>query len=1076
MSKSGLASLKPWMEKPLELIFHAETHYRDSSDYSKRMSYINFDNAVEVSINTFIYLHTKPRGKRIFKEEESKSAKSYFNKLELFESYIQSKGLPIKWDKVIINYYHEQRNHLYHDSSLSSPDSSELNAIRRITFWVFSVLFDVARVEDILDDSIEKAELQFPQIPKEYARPEITGIARHQETSLFIASILGGWNDTAKGDNDIIRKVTKDAEEWKSVIREIKNDNDEFFSLKNGNWKVKEKFHNLSKYSSFFYDPLMDLFKDVSLEVLSEIHPMFDLKPEDRLASVLYGKYPKYSAGLRRGISETLVFLGMNGKEFKNCSHHKPEDTVLLTIRGLFSGADWKLWASLNDILPILAEADPGEFLSSVENAFKQSPCPFDELFRQESEGGIMGDNYMTGLYWALETLAWSEKYFSRAILVLAELAVHDPGGRWANRPGNSIITILLPWFPQTMAPTNKRTASLKSVQRNFPDIAWKVLMNLLPNKHQTSMESNKPLFRKYIPEEWKVDVSESEYWEQVREYAAMAVDMAKRNPDHFLELINNLQNIPQPSFGMVLEYLSSDDIVGLPDEQKVTIWEKLISLVGEHRDFPEAKWALPAETITLLEQIAEKTVPSTPEFLYRHLFDSKNPGYKNSDEDWQTYEKNLCNRRFEALKQIYEINKINSVVKFAESVKNPEDVGSTFAYIANKENDSELLPSFLDNQEKFIERFIGGYIWIRYRNGGLDWIESLHTMDWSNIQKCNFFLNLPFENKVWEKANKILGEHIDDYWKAVDAYPSPSHGSLLPAIENLLKHGRPRFAFACIYNQYHFKKEFFKDQAINALINGISSDEHIEKMDSYRIIEIIKILQNDPDVDEKDLFKIEWGYLPLLDGDNNAEPKLLEKCLSQDPDFFVEIIRLLYPSSKHGEFEKKAIEKRNLNYSAHKLLHNWKRPPGRMDDGSFSGEALKKWFDEVKIRTIESGHFERAMIHLGHVLFYAGADSNGLWIQQSAAEMLDGKDNDYIRQGFRSEVYNLYEVQYIDPSGKEEKGLADLWRRNADEIENSGLTRFATTLKELADSLDRDAEWALPDSSSLPKNENNSE
>ena len=58
------------MEKPFELIFHAETHYRDSSDYSKRMSYINFDNAVEVSINTFIYLNTKPKGKRIFREEE----------------------------------------------------------------------------------------------------------------------------------------------------------------------------------------------------------------------------------------------------------------------------------------------------------------------------------------------------------------------------------------------------------------------------------------------------------------------------------------------------------------------------------------------------------------------------------------------------------------------------------------------------------------------------------------------------------------------------------------------------------------------------------------------------------------------------------------------------------------------------------------------------------------------------------------------------------------------------------------------------------------------------------------------
>ena len=212
MSSSSQEQFMPWMQKPYEYIFHAETHYKDNSDYSKRMSYISFDNAIEVTINTFIHLHTKPKGKKIFEKKEIKETESYFQKLELFEKYIRSEDLPITWDKEKINYYHEQRNHLYHDSNLSSPDSGELNRIRLITFWIFSVLFDIADIEDILNNAIEKAELQCPKIPEEYVKPIISSIKQEHETPLFIASILGGWDENSQGDNEIIKEVENGSE------------------------------------------------------------------------------------------------------------------------------------------------------------------------------------------------------------------------------------------------------------------------------------------------------------------------------------------------------------------------------------------------------------------------------------------------------------------------------------------------------------------------------------------------------------------------------------------------------------------------------------------------------------------------------------------------------------------------------------------------------------------------------------------------------------------------------------------------------------------------------------------------
>ncbi|MCV5579823.1 hypothetical protein OFO05_30955, partial [Escherichia coli] len=91
-----------------------------------------------------------------------------------------------------------------------------------------------------------------------------------------------------------------------------------------------------------------------------------------------------------------------------------------------------------------------------------------------------------------LEELAWDEQYLVRVCVVLAELASHDPGGKWANRPSNSLTTILLPWFPQTLASIEKRKVAVNVILQEWPDIAWNLLVQLLPGHHQTSSGSHK--------------------------------------------------------------------------------------------------------------------------------------------------------------------------------------------------------------------------------------------------------------------------------------------------------------------------------------------------------------------------------------------------------------------------------------------------------------------------------------------------------------------------------------------------------------------------------------------------------
>ncbi len=209
MNEPSLKQLKPWVVKPFQLLFHGEIHFKSNSDYDKRMAYINFDNSIEVSIYTFMHCNANKKGKDIYTTKNLDDVKnSFFKKLEVFENYLKKEKLQIRWDKDNINYYHEQRSNQYHAVSLSSPDTSELYTIRQIAIWIFSVLFQISDVETLLQSAITESEKSFPEIPQEFTKPKIDVIQQNHENSLFIASILGGWDDNSQGDNEIIGEVT----------------------------------------------------------------------------------------------------------------------------------------------------------------------------------------------------------------------------------------------------------------------------------------------------------------------------------------------------------------------------------------------------------------------------------------------------------------------------------------------------------------------------------------------------------------------------------------------------------------------------------------------------------------------------------------------------------------------------------------------------------------------------------------------------------------------------------------------------------------------------------------------------
>lgn len=906
------------------------------------------------------------------------------------------------------------------------------------------------QISEVIPASLTKTNLQGSEVDWDRSQ---------HATDLAVVNLLGGWNEAADGDKNVIEAIAKENfASWILKIRQILQEPTSPIVLKNGIWSIADRKKLWQILGTRIFDDHLEVFHKQAVAVLTEHNPRFDLKPNERFAAAIRGKVLKHSHFIREGIAESLALIGSYPDVLSNCSANKPETITLVTIRDIFAKADWILWGSLNSLLPLLAEAAPLEFMSAVEKALSQKPCPFDELFAQE-ESGVTGENYLTGLLWALEGLAWDEQYISRVAVILGELALHDPGGKWANRPANSLTTIFLPWLPQTTACIEKRKVAIKTLQKENPEKAWELLVSLLPNQHQSSSGCHKPRWRKIIPDEWNKAVSRKDYWEQISSYTSMAVQMARNDATKLQQLVKYLDHLTSESFDKMIDHLSSKEIIDKPENERVKIWEELVDLVSKHKRHADAEWAMHADLISKIESVTEKLAPRKPLNLYHRLFSEHDFDLYETNKDWQEQQKKLEERRQKAIKEILDSEGINGMLDFAKTVEFSANVGSSLGCLADSKIDSVILPSLLGSGNKKMVEFLSGFIWASYRNRGWEWVDKLNLTNWSFSQIGQFMACLPFTDETWNRVDQLLKEHEKEYWEIVSVNPYQTNNDINRAIDKLIIHNRPNSAINCLSKILHTKQPFDKDRAIKALLVAVSTKEPFSSMHTYDIVEIIKALQNDPDTNAEELFKVEWAYLPLLNEHSGAEPKTLENKLVSDYKFFCEIIRILYRSDKKEKKHTIPNENRKaIATNAYELLREWRIPPGLQPDGSFSDDYFKKWLDSVKKDCLKSGHLDVSLSSIGQVLIYAPSDPEGLWINKTIADALNHKDAESMRRGYRIGIYNSRGVHWVDPTGKPELDLSVKYNKFADEVENAGYHRFAVTLRGLADSYTKEA------------------
>ena len=112
-------------------------------------------------------------------------------------------------------------------------------------------------------------------------------------------------------------------------------------------------------------EDLLRSFETIAIEVLSQENEALSLSADERLKASIRGTLaPIASSLLRHGISETTAILGSGfGPAAKLPGTRERAERI---VRSTLQKATWLRWATLGDLLPLLAEAAPSEFLAAI--------------------------------------------------------------------------------------------------------------------------------------------------------------------------------------------------------------------------------------------------------------------------------------------------------------------------------------------------------------------------------------------------------------------------------------------------------------------------------------------------------------------------------------------------------------------------------------------------------------------------------------------------------------------------------------------------------------------------------------
>ena len=523
---------------------------------------------------------------------------------------------------------------------------------------------------------------RFQRVASQRQTPQPVWSTAFSDRDIRRAWLLQAWTTARSGDVEAFETlVGKSFDDAEDPLRQATRGADPIFSTVGTVWSVVSPVDFWGHVKPYIGGSDLEALQHIIQDVLGAVDPALELPPDERWLAGMRGMVRIHSRELRRGLATTLTLIGTKGETATLGGASTGGAWVRGVLRSLFRRANadesGQLWASLTDVLPLLAEAAPDIFLSALGTAIAHPGTVLSQMFTDSHDDAFTTTSPHTGLVRALEVTAWLPAHFGQSVSALAALSEIDPGGRLSNRPFGSLKTIFRPWLPQTLAGPGDRLASLTALVERYPDTGLRLLIELLPSGHDLATPNAEPEFRAKVPRLERADPRE--WVETVTALVSQLLPLMRAQGELWPSFLAHLADLPQADRARVYAELPVS-IAAIEPDERTALWEAATDLIRRHREHHDSRWPLPEDEIERFETAIADAAPNDPRDAARWLFDETHPDIGVRKAELAAYDAAVDKLRVDALRRILDEHGMSGIEEFVNSVKYPYLVGWALA------------------------------------------------------------------------------------------------------------------------------------------------------------------------------------------------------------------------------------------------------------------------------------------------------------------------------------------------------------------------------------------------------------
>lgn len=904
--------------------------------------------------------------------------------------------------------------------------------------------------------------------------------------TLLVMLLAGAWDPTTEADREVIRRLGGDPSRLEELCAQLSRRpgapiERETSWGRQGHWKWIAPAAAWKALARFLNDSHLASFRDVAIEVLGERDPRYEMPKGERFSAAIYGKVLDRSAALRAGIAETLVRLALSDRELRATLKASLGSVLAANVvtRILNEELGWQAWASLSGLLPVLAEAAPGAFLSQLERSLDRGEHGVSHLLLEEAN---FGPSPHTGLLWALEALSWNQEFVSRVGYALARLALRDPPeNKMANRPANTLRNLLHPLIPQSQSSVEERVQILSVLLARrdmYGDVGWIVALGQCVGGPGFMLPSHRPQHRPWgAPVGWR-DAPAEEVEAQRARTLELLLQHVGSEPRRWTALLDVLWRLAPAVAGRILDRLVQTMSVRLDVDGSV--WASLRQLAARACQFGES-CKLPPELVQRVIELYQSFKPADEIAQISWLFDNQTEVPEPLNDRQEQHARKFELQRSEVAKLLTVEERWELLAKLTSVAVVKFQVGFALGAIAEPELDGQIIESTRDER---LEPLLPAFIWSRANSLGMEWaIERIKELvDGGRRDDALAVALVRAEAPVlWDMLDSMGESFKCEFWRNARWLFVPySAIEADRALENLL-HAQNAIVAAELAS--HHQDIIAPGRALEILRALRKLEEQrLESFlrdggASYVIERVFSVADRAPALDVNEIASLELFFFHFLE-DSSRRARYLFAALSRDPHLFALMVTLRYRAeapTRHGapgdevelspvarEPEPGGIDRRQRQReAAYTILSGWDGIPGADLAAADRETELRSWALAALQRTAEQERKTMGEEEVARVLARApGAPEDGIWPCRAARELLESGCHGAFEDGFFTAKINLRggTSRAIGEGGEQERVLATGFRTDAKKIRIQW-PRTAALLDKLAERYDREGE-----------------